>query len=157
MEIKMSAETKLKELKVELPEAAVPAANYVPYVISGKQLVVSGQICVWNGELKFVGKVGKDFDVKQGQEAAKICVLNVIAHARAAVNGNLDKIKRCVRLGVFVNSTENFTDQPLVANGASDFIVQIFGEKGKHARAAVGVSQLPKGVAVEVEATFELE
>ncbi len=151
-----SIDARLKELNITLPEAATPAANYVPYVITGNQLVVSGQITAWNGEVKFIGKLGKDFDVKQGQEAAKVCALNVLAHARVACGGNLDKIKRCVRLGVFVNATPEFTDAPLVANGASDLIVQIFGDKGKHARAAVGVAQLPRGVAVEVEALFEI-
>jgi len=146
---------KLRELGLELPEAATPAANYVPYVISGNQLFISGQITAWNGEVKFIGKVGKDFDITKGQEAAKICVLNVLAHAQAAC-GSLDKIVRCIRLGVFVNSTPEFTDQPQVANGASDLMVQLLGEKGKHARFAVGVSGLPRGVAVEVDATFEI-
>src|ERR1700722_17655502 len=136
---------KLKEQGITLPEAATPAANYVPYVISGNQLFVSGQICAWNGEVKFVGKLGKDFDIAKGQEAAKICALNILAHAQAAL-GSLDRITRCIRLGVFVNSTPDFTDQPQVANGASDLMVAIFGDKGKHSRFAVGVAQLPKGV-----------
>lgn len=150
-------DAKLKELGLELPEAATPAANYVPFIISGNLLSVSGQLCVWNGEIKYAGKLGKDFQVKDGQEAAKICALNIISHAKVACGGNLDKIKKCVRLGVFVNSTPDFTDQPAVANGASDLIVSIFAEKGKHSRAAVGVAQLPRNVAVEIEALFEIE
>jgi len=148
-------EAKLKEQGITLPEAATPAANYVPYVISGNQLFVSGQICAWNGEVKFIGKLGKDFDIAKGQEAAKICALNILAHAQAAL-GSLDRVVRCIRLGVFVNSTPDFIDQPQVANGASDFMVKLFGDKGKHSRFAVGVVQLPKGVAVEVDATFEI-
>ncbi len=148
-------ELELKKQGLTLPEAATPAANYVPYVISGSQLFVSGQICAWNGEVKFVGKLGKDFAVGEGQEAAKICALNILAHAQAAL-GSLDRVVRCIRLGVFVNSTPDFIDQPQVANGASDLMVQLFGDKGKHSRFAVGVAQLPKGVAVEVDATFEI-
>lgn len=149
-------EKKLASLSLSLPESVLPAANYVPYVISGNQVVISGQLPMKDGKAQFVGKVGKEFSIEEGQETARLCILNVLAHLKAACGGDLSKVKRCVRLGVFVNSTESFTDQPKVANGASDLIVGLFGDAGKHARAAVGVSQLPFGVAVEVEATFEI-
>ncbi|MGH6948306.1 MAG: RidA family protein [Kiloniellales bacterium] len=147
---------RLKELGLELPNAAAPAANYIPFVVSGKLVFVSGQITVWNGERKFIGKVGKEFSVEEGQEAAKLCALNLIAQARAACDGDLDKVQRCVKLTGFVNSTSDFTDQPKVVNGASDLMVAVFGDKGKHARAAVSAGSLPLGVAVEVEAIFEI-
>lgn len=149
-------EARLKELGLELPNAAAPAANYIPFVVSGKLVFVSGQITVWNGERKFIGKVGKEFSVEQGQEAAKLCALNLIAQARAACGGDLDRVQRCVKLTGFVNSTPDFTDQPKVVNGASDLMVAVFGDKGKHARAAVSAGALPLGVAVEVEAIFEI-
>ena len=147
---------RLAELKVELPKAAAPVANYVPVVISGNQAYVSGQVTVWNGELKYVGQLGKEFQVEDGQKAARLCAINIISQLRAALGGDLDKVKRIVRVGGFVNAVADFTDQPQVINGASDLLVQIFGEAGKHARAAVGVSSLPRGVAVEVEAVAEV-
>lgn len=153
---KGNIESKLESLGIILPNAAVPAANYVPYTISGNTVYVSGQITAWNGEVKYIGKLGKDFTIEQGQEAAKICALNVIAHLRVACGGNLDRVKRCLKVGVFVNSTPEFTEQPQVANGASNIIAEIFGEAGQHARFAVGVAQLPRGVAVEVDGTFEI-
>jgi enamine deaminase RidA (YjgF/YER057c/UK114 family) len=146
---------RLAELKIELPKAAAPVANYVPVVITGNHAYLSGQITVWNGELKYVGQLGKEFQVEDGQKAARICGHNIIAQLQAAL-GDLDRVRRCVKLNVFVNSTPNFTDQPKVANGVSDFIAEVFGEAGKHARSAVGVAQLPLGVAVEVDAVFEI-
>lgn len=146
---------RLAELKVELPKAAAPVANYVPVVITGNQAYVSGQITIWNGELKYVGQLGKEFQVEDGAKAARICGHNIIAQLQAAL-GDLDRVRRCVKLNVFVNSTPSFTDQPKVANGVSDFIAEVFGESGKHARSAVGVTQLPLGVAVEVDALFEI-
>jgi enamine deaminase RidA (YjgF/YER057c/UK114 family) len=147
---------KLQELDIQIPEATKPAANYVPYTIIGNQIVISGQIPFVNGSLEGqVGKLGDNFSVEQGQKVARVCAINIISQLRDACNGDLSKAK-CVRLGVFVNSTPDFKDHPAVANGASDIIAQIFGEKGKHARAAVGVASLPFGVAVEVEAIFEL-
>src|ERR1700757_700449 len=151
-----SAEKTLADKKIELPKAAAPVANYVPVVIAGKLAFVSGQVTVWNGEFKFVGKLGQEFDVAQGQQAARLCGLNVIAQLKAALGGDLDRVKRCVKLGVFVNSTDGFTDQPKVANGVSDLIVEVFGEAGKHARFAVGSNVLPLNVAVEVDAVFEV-
>jgi enamine deaminase RidA (YjgF/YER057c/UK114 family) len=146
---------RLAELKIELPKAAAPVANYVPVVVTGKQAFVSGQVPVWNGELKYIGQLGKEFQVADGQQAARLCGHNIIAQLQAAL-GDLDRVKRCVKLNVFVNSAPGFTDQPKVANGVSDFMVEVFGDAGKHARSAVGVAQLPLGVAVEVDATFEI-
>jgi enamine deaminase RidA (YjgF/YER057c/UK114 family) len=146
---------RLAELKVELPKAAAPVANYVPVVITGNQAYVSGQVTVWNGELKYIGQLGKEFQFEDGQKAARICGHNILAQLQAAL-GDLDRVRRCVKLNVFVNSTPTFTEQPKVANGVSDFIAEVFGESGKHARSAVGVAQLPLGVAVEVDAVFEI-
>jgi len=147
----------LAEKKIELPRAAAPVANYVPVVMAGHLAFVSGQVTVWNGEFRFIGKLGQEFAVEQGQQAARICGLNVLAQLKAALDGDLDRVKRCVRLGVFVNSTADFTDQPKVANGVSDLMVEVFGDAGKHARAAVGTNVLPLNVAVEVEAVFEID
>jgi enamine deaminase RidA (YjgF/YER057c/UK114 family) len=143
-------------LKIELPAASTPAANYVPYVRTGSLIFLAGQIPVWNGERRFIGKLGRDFTVEQGQEAAKLCALNLVAQLKAALGGDLDHVVRCVRLGGFVNSTADFIQQPLVVNGASDLIVAIFGDAGRHARTAVGTNVLPADVAVEVEGIFEV-
>ncbi len=146
---------RLAELKIELPKAAAPVANYVPVVVTGAQAFLSGQVTFWNGELKFVGQLGKEFQVEDGAKAARLCGLNILAQLQAAL-GDLDRVKRCVKLNVFVNSTPSFTDQPKVANGVSDLMAEVFGDAGKHARSAVGVAQLPLGVAVEVDAVFEI-
>lgn len=154
----MSAiDARLSELGLTLPQAAAPAANYVPYVQSGNLVFVSGQITLENGDLKFVGRVGEDFTTEQAYEAAKLCGLNLIAQVKAACGGDLDRVTRVVRLGGFVNCTQDFTDQPKVINGASDLMAEVFGEAGKHARAAVGVNTLPLGVAVEVDGVFEIK
>ena len=150
-------EKKLSEMNIVLPESVMPAANYVPYAKTGNQVVISGQLPMKDGKPQFIGKVGKDFGIEEGQECARLCGVNILSQLRAACEGDLSKVTRCVRLGVFVNSTEDFTDQPKVANGVSDMMVHLFGDKGKHARAAVGEAQLPFGVAVEVEALFEVE
>lgn len=147
---------KLQELGLELPQVAPPAANYIPYTIHGSTLYIAGQITSWNGELKFLGKVGKDFSIEQGQEAAKLCALNILAQARAALGGDLTRIERCLKLGGFVNCGADFTDQPKVINGASDIMVAVLGEAGKHARFAVGAPSLPLGVAVEIDAIFAI-
>ena len=149
-------EARLKELGIELPQASAPVANYVPYTVSGNVVVVSGQISVRGGKPEFVGKLGAGISIAEGQQAAKLCALNVIAHLKNACGGDLDRVKRVLRLGGFVNCTPDFTDMPQVVNGASDMMVEVFGDAGKHARAAVGVSSLPFGVAVEVEAMVEL-
>ncbi|WP_347266688.1 RidA family protein [Paracoccus sp. (in: a-proteobacteria)] len=144
----MTIETRLAELGITLPDAPAPAANYVPYVISGNLLFVSGQISALKGRL------GADLGVDQGAEAARGCGLALMAQARAAL-GSLDRVTRVVKLGGFVNSTGDFTDQPEVINGCSNLMVEVFGDKGRHARAAVSVPALPRGVAVEIEAVFE--
>jgi len=149
-------EARLKELGIELPQASAPVANYVPYTVGGKLVVVSGQVSVRNGKAEFVGKLGAGISVADGQQAAKLCALNILAHLKNACGGDLDRVKQVLRLGGFVNCTPDFTDMPQVVNGASDLMVQVFGDAGKHARAAVGVASLPLGVAVEVEAIFEL-
>ena len=148
-------EQRLIDHDIELPEAAAPAANYVPTVRSGNMLYVSGQVPVWNGGFRHVGKLGADISVEEGQTCARLCGLNVIAQARAAL-GDLDRVARVVKLVGFVNCTPEFSDQPKVVNGASDLMAEVFGDKGKHARSAVGVASLPFGVAVEVEAILEI-
>jgi enamine deaminase RidA (YjgF/YER057c/UK114 family) len=149
-------EATLKSLNITLPEASKPAASYVPYVVSGNMVYISGQLPLGVSELStYVGQLGNDFTLEQGQETARVCGLNVLAQLRAAC-GNLNNVVRCVKLTVFVNSTGTFTEQPQVANGASDLMVKVFGSKGAHARSAIGVSQLPRGVAAEVEAVFEI-
>jgi enamine deaminase RidA (YjgF/YER057c/UK114 family) len=149
-------EKRLSAMNITLPQSSPPAANYVPYTISGNLVFVSGQLPMKDGKPQDIGRVGKDFTVEQAQGTARQCAVNILSHLKAACGGNLDRVKRCVRLGVFVNSTDSFTDQPKVANGASDLMVAAFGDAGKHARFAVGVSQLPFGVAVEVDGTFEI-
>ncbi len=145
----------LKAAGIELPTAAIPVANYVPVVLSGNQAFVSGQVSLWNGEVRHVGRLGQNISIEQGQDAAKLCALNIISQLQLAL-GDLDRVARCIKLNIFVNSTPDFTDQPKVGNGASNLMVQVFGEAGKHARAAVGVAQLPLGVAVEVDGLFEI-
>jgi enamine deaminase RidA (YjgF/YER057c/UK114 family) len=147
---------RLAELGLELPEPAAPGANYVPFVRTGDLVFVTGQLSQWNGERRFVGKLGREFDVEEGQQAARLCALNVIAQLRVAVNDDLDRVVRCVRIAGFVNSTPEFHGQSQVVNGASDVFVEVFGERGRHARMAVGVAALPYDVAVEVEGVFEI-
>ena len=147
--------TRLKELGITLPTPAAPAANYVPFVLSGSKLYISGQLPTKDGAM-IKGCLGKDLTIEQGQGAAELCAVNILAQVNAALGGNLDRIVRCNKLGVFVTSTPDFFEQPKVANGASEFIVAALGDAGKHARAAVGVAALPFGVAVEVEAVFEV-
>ena len=152
----MSFEQKIEELKINLPKASAPVGSYVATKISGKLLFISGQISIdENGKL-IKGKLGKDFNVDDGYNAAKRCALSIVAQLKEACNNDLSKIKSCVKLTGFVNSTENFIDQPKVINGASDLIASIFGDVGMHTRAAVSVNSLPLGVAVEVDAIFEL-
>lgn len=153
----MSIEQRLKELGIELPHVTTPAANYVPYTISGHTVIVSGQLPMEGGKPQFIGQLGDRYTVEDGQKCARLCALNVLAHLRVACDGSLDRVRRVLRLGVFVNSPSVFVEHPKVANGASDLMVEIFGaEKGAHARAAVGVAGLPFGVAVEVEGMFEI-
>ena len=149
-------EQRLSELGITLPVPPAPVASYVPYTVSGKLVVISGQIPLENGKPHYIGKLGADISLEDGQAAARLCAVNLIAQLKAACGGDLDRVTRCLRLGVFVNATPDFTQQPEVANGASDFIVQVFGDNGRHARAAVGAGSLPRGVAVEVEGLFEI-
>ncbi len=149
-------EARLAELNIELPAAVAPAANYVPYVVSANLVFVAGQVPFWNGELTYVGKVGRDFNLEQGQAAARRVALNIIAQVKAACGGDLDRVARCVKLGGFVNCPADFTRQPQVINGASDLMVEVFGDQGRHARFAVGANVLPMDAAVEIDAIFEI-
>ena len=152
----MTFENKLKELDISLPEAKAPVGNYVATQITGKLLFISGQISIdENGEL-IKGKVGKDLDTDAGYNAAKRCALSIIAQVKKACDNDLSKIKSCIKLTGYVNSTDDFNEQPKVINGASDLIAEIFGEAGMHTRAAVSTNSLPLGVSVEVDAIFEL-
>ena len=152
----MDAQNNLEKLKIKLPEAKAPVGNYVATKISEKMLFISGQISIdENGQL-IKGKIGKDLDTESGYNAAKRCALSIVAQVKKACNGDLSKIKSCIKLTGFVNSTDDFIDQPKVVNGASDLIVSIFGDAGMHTRAAVSTNSLPLGVSVEVDAVFEL-
>ena len=147
---------KLHDLGIILPDAPMPAANYIPYVITGKLVFISGQVPFEDGEIKHTGKVGKEIDVEQAKLIAKTCALNVISVLKNALNGDLSKVNKCVKLGIFVSCTNDFNQQPEVANGASDLMVAVFGDQGKHARFAVGSNSLPKNVPVEVDGIFEI-
>ena len=152
----MTYENKLKELNISLPEAKAPVGNYVATKIIGKLLFISGQISInENGEL-IKGKIGKDLDTDAGYNAARRCALSIVAQVKKACNNDLSKIKSCIKLTGFVNSTDDFVEQPKVINGASDLIAEIFGDAGMHTRAAVSTNSLPLGVSVEVDAIFEL-
>ena len=153
----MSYEDKIKELKINLPEAKAPVGNYVATKVSGKMLFVSGQISIDETGKLIKGKVGKDLDTEAGYNAAKRCALSIIAQVKKACDNDLSKVKSCVKLTGFVNSTDEFIDQPKVLNGASDLIASVFGEAGMHTRAAVSTNSLPLGVSVEVDAIFELK
>ena len=153
----MSYDDKLKELKINLPEAKAPVGNYVATKVSGKMLFISGQISIDETGQLIKGKVGKDLDTEAGYNAAKRCALSIIAQVKKACNNDLSKVKSCVKLTGFVNSTDEFIDQPKVLNGASDLIASVFGESGMHTRAAVSTNSLPLGVSVEVDAIFELK
>lgn len=153
----MSAiEARLTALGVTLPDAPAPAANYVPFVQTGNQVFISGQISRDASGGLITGKVGADLDVAAGAEAAKTCAIALLAQLKAACGGDLDRVVRAVKLVGFVNSTPDFTDQPKVINGASDFLVAVMGDAGRHARSAVSAGALPLGVAVEIEAIFEI-
>ena len=151
----MSIEARLQELGISIPEAAAPVASYVPVVIHGDLAYVSGQVSFVDGEL-LKGRLGEDVSLEDGIKAARGCGLIILAQLKAAL-GSLDRVERVVKLGGFVNSTPEFTDQPRVVNGASDLMLEVFGEAGKHARAAVGVPSLPLGVAVEVDAVVAIK
>ena len=152
----MSFDENITKLKITLPKAPAPVGSYVASKITGKLLFISGQISMDNEGNLIKGKLGKDLTVDEGYEAAKRCALSIVSQAKKACNDNLSKIKSCVKLTGFVNSTDSFTEQPKIINGASDLIASIFGEAGMHTRAAISTNSLPLGVAVEVDAIFEL-
>lgn len=152
-----TVESRLKNLGISLNTPPKPVASYVPYTISGNQVFVSGQVPISDGALKYVGKLGADFSVEVGQAAAQLCAINILSVLKDACGGDLERVVRCLKVNVFVNATPDYDKQPEVANGASDLFVAVFGDAGKHARAAVGMGSLPRGVAVEVDATFEIK
>lgn len=147
---------RLRKLGIELPQPSTPGANYVPFVRTGSLVYLTGQLSQWNGERKFVGKLGREFNVADGQAAARLCALNLLAHLRVALDGDLDRVVQTVRLAGYVNSMPEFVGQSQVMNGASDALIEVLGGAGKHTRMAVGVSALPYDVAVEVEGVFEV-
>jgi enamine deaminase RidA (YjgF/YER057c/UK114 family) len=146
----------LRSLNLELPSPAKPGANYVPFVRTGSLVFVTGQLAQWNGERRFVGKLGSDFSTEEGREAARLCALNMIAQLGVALGGDMSGLAQCVRLAGYVNSEPTFHGQSQVMDGASDLFVDLFGDAGRHARVAVGVAALPYNVAVEVEGVFEV-
>jgi enamine deaminase RidA (YjgF/YER057c/UK114 family) len=154
--LQSAIDRRLAELGLVLPEAGSPGGNYVPYVIAGDLVFISGQVCRQDGKLVRTGKVGRDVDLDDARQAAVVCALNLIAHLKVACEGNLERVVRCVRLSGFVNSDPEFKNHPAVINGASDVMTQVFGERGKHARTAVGVAALPAGASVEVEGVFQI-
>jgi enamine deaminase RidA (YjgF/YER057c/UK114 family) len=147
----------IKKLGIEIPDAPAPVGAYVAFKSVGKLLFISGQISVDSSGRFIKGKVDKDIDLKKGQEAAKLCAINIIAQAKKACSGDLEKISSCIKLTGFVNSSDEFIDQPKIINGASELISAVFGENGKHTRAAISVNSLPLGVSVEIDAIFELK
>jgi enamine deaminase RidA (YjgF/YER057c/UK114 family) len=150
-------DSRLDELGIVLPEAAAPAANYLPYVISGGMLYISGQLPTEDGKIAVSGLVGRDVDVESAQRAAELCAINILAQAKSALGGDLGRIRRVVKLSSFVASAPGFTEQHIVTNGASNLIANVLGEAGKHARAAVGMAALPLNASVEIEAIIEIE
>jgi enamine deaminase RidA (YjgF/YER057c/UK114 family) len=152
----MSISKRLTELGITLPQPPAPVAAYVPFVVTGNMVFISGQTSTANGNEKWAGCVGKDLDLAAGQQAARQCALNILAQLNVACGGSLDRVERCIKLGGFVSSAADFYDQPKVMNGASELMEQVFGEAGKHARFAVGVNALPGNAAVEVDGIFAL-
>lgn len=149
-------EARLAELGLAVPMAPTPAANYIPWVRTGHLVFIAGQVPVRDGEFRWVGKLGADWTVEQGQAAAREVALNVLSQLKTALDGDLDRVVRAVKLNGFVHSTPDFVQQPHVINGASELMIQVFGDAGRHARSAVGVAQLPFGVAVEIDGVFEV-
>lgn len=146
---------RLTELGIQLPGPSRPGADYVPFLRSGNLVYLTGQLPQWNGERRFIGKLGQEFDVAAGQQAARLCALNLIAHLKTALDGDLDRVTQCLRLGGYVNAAPDFAAHSQVIDGASSLMIEIFGDAGRHTRLAVGVAGLPYNVAVEVEACFE--
>lgn len=153
----MSVKERLTELGIELPEPQPALANYVPWVITGNLVSVSGQVAMADGAPKWVGKVGEKVSLEEAVEAARACAIQIIAQLNAACEGDLERVTRIVRLGGFVNCIEGYTNQPLIINGASDLMVEVFGDKGRHSRAAVGTSSLPLDAPVEIDCLAEIE
>ena len=146
----------LKKYNITIPDAPDPVGAYVAYKVVGKLLYISGQLPIGNNGKIIKGKIGKDLSIEDGQEAASLCVINILAQVKKAMNGNLDKVKNCVKITGFVNSTDDFKDQPKIINAASEMLTNVFGENGKHTRAAVSSNSLPLGIAVEIDAIFEI-
>ena len=153
----MSASDNIKKLNLIIPDAPAPVGAYVAYKIIGNLVFISGQLPIDNNGKMIKGKIGKELNLEDGQKAAKLCVINILAQIKKAVNGDLDKVKNCVKITGFVNSSDSFIDQPKVINTASETLSTIFGEGGKHARAAVSTNSLPLGAAVEIDAIFEIK
>ena len=151
-----SISERLNELGITLPDAPAPAANYVPYVQTGKLLFISGQVPMVNGAIEVTGKVGADVSIETAQQQARICAINILAQINAATGGDLSQVKQVIKLGGFVACADDFTNQPEVINGASDLMADLFGSAGQHARFAVGTNALPRGVCVEIDAVVEL-
>ena len=152
----MNVAKKLSELNIQLPAAPDPVGAYVAFKKVGNMLFISGQLPIGSDGKIIKGKIGKELTLEDGQKASKLCVINILAQAKKAMNGDLDKIKNCIKITGFVNSSDDFRDQPKVINPASETLSEVFGTKGKHARAAVSVNSLPLGVAVEIDAIFEI-
>jgi len=157
VQVKPKIEGRLEELKIKLPTPAKTATSFVPFKIIDNMVYISGQLPVCDGTLLYKGKLGREFKIHEGQKAAKLCTYNILAYLKEACDGDLDRVQECVRLGVWVNSTDDFEDQPKVANAATDLINAIFGENGLHVRAAVGSNSLPFRAAVEIDAIFVLK
>ena len=152
----MPANTRLAELGITLPNPVAPAASYVAYLRSDDFLFIAGQVPIVEGQVKYVGRLGESLSLAEGIAAARLCGINILAQVSAALDGDLDRVVSCIRLGGFVSATPAFTDHPKVINGASDLMLDVLGARGKHARAAVGVASLPRGVGVEVDAIFRV-
>lgn len=146
----------IAQLGIELPTPSPPAGAYVPFVVAGRLLLVAGQLPMWNGTLKYDGRVGAEITLEDGIAAARLCGLNLLAQARAACDGDLDRVRRVLRLGGFVQAAPGFTDHPKVLNGASELMVEVFGQAGRHVRVAVGAASLPMAAAVEIEGMFDI-
>ncbi len=153
----MSIEERLSELGIELPEPPPALANYVPFVITGNLVSVSGQVALADGHPRWVGKVGDKVSLEEAIEAARVCAIQIIAQLKAACEGDLERLRRIVRLGGFVNCIEGYTNQPLIINGASDLMVEVFGDKGRHSRAAIGTNSLPLDAPVEIDCLAEIK
>jgi len=149
-------EARLAERGLALPSPPVPIASFVPFQMHGAQVFLAGQVCEWNGSVPFVGKLGREFALAQGQQAAQLCALNLLACLKLACAGDLERVRRCLRVGGFVNCDPDYEFVPMVVNGASDLFVSLWGDAGRHARTAVGVASLPRRAAVEIDAIFEI-